>query len=804
MKNILSILVVVLAVHVVTAQKTKADKIYDSKGYAAYLELQNKEDLSKMDRKTIIRMANSSRKTGDSRGAEKLYALLIEQEDNEPLHHLYYAQALQTNGRYLEARNHYRICDEQLQDKANGKPYDQRAKLAWDACNKMAELRAIGPVDIKLEDILNSSSMDFSPTYYEGGLVFVSTRNKGEKRDRWLNDNYMDLYVANKEGGTFTKPELFADELNTELHEGPLVFTRDQKRIFFTRNDLSKGKRGKSKDGTTKLKIYTARLENGEWTDEKELPFNNPEFDFAHPALTKNETILVFASNQKGGYGGMDLYASRLVGEEWSKPVNLGARINTAGDEVFPYIHSDGTLFFASNGLSTLGGLDVFMATQVYNHPDSLWEYPFNVGSPLNSEGDDFSLIMNQDKTEGYFSSSRNTGSGNDEIYYFKIKDGLDGVAPLPAMSIDVCVYDDDSRLRLEGAKVSVKRDTEMEEEAVTSVTSEYGYTVCKLRAGDPYFIEVSREGYFNVSDYFIMPKDVDGLDEYCIGLTRDQDVVLEEEVVAEERKQYTTSDIPPVNYKYDPTLPLPSSNVTGKVLNVDYNKPLPKTSIILLNRCTGEELVMEVSDDGVFGFPLECGCEYVIKSKKNKFFGDNQVISLLDEEDCEKAIELELAMRPNFDRRGNPFLAEAGGNNSRPTTTNALNEEAIEEALNEGDVIELESIFYDYDKWNIRADAASDLRYLATMMKKYPSLEIELSSHTDSRGSASYNERLAEKRAISAKEYLVRKGIEERRIIAVGYGEKRLKNTCKICSETDHQENRRTEVLITKFDKEK
>jgi len=793
MKNVIQILLILFVSSQLFAQKPKgkAEKHYDAKGYGVYLEMKSKEDIAKMDRTSLIRMARSSRKTADSRTAEKLYAIIIEQEDNDPLFHLYYAQALQTNGRYIKARNHFRICDERLQEKANGKPYDQRAKLGWETCNKMAELRAIGEVDITNEKILNSPKLEFSPMYYKDGILFVSTRTKGEKRDRWLNDNYMDLYYsARDEEGKLAKPELFADELNSEFHEGPSVFSKDQKTIYFTRNDFHKGKRGRSKDGTTKLNIYTAELVSGEWTNEKDLTFNHPEADHAHPALTKDETILVFSSNEKGGYGGMDLYASRLVGGEWTEPVNLGSRINTIGDEVFPFIHSDGTLFFSSNGLSTLGGLDVFMATQVYNHPDSLWEYPFNVGSPLNSSYDDFGLIINKDKTEGYFSSGREGGSGLDDIYYFKIKDGLDGVAPLPAMSIDVCVYDDDSRLRLQEATVTIKRDTELDEAEVSSVTSEYGYTVCKLRAGDPYFIEVTREGYFNVSDYFIMPKDVDGLDEYCIGMTRDHSIAIAEEVLAEEvnvKKTYSTTDIPPVNYNYDPKAELPPSHVVGKVLNVDYDKPLPNASIILLNRCTGEELVMEVADNGEFGFPLECGCEYVVKSKKNKFFGDNQVISLLNEEDCDKEVVLEMAMTPNFNREGEALVVESA---------------LPEGGFKKGDVLELKSIFYDYDKWNIRPDAASDLRDLVIIMKKYPSMEIELSSHTDRRGSDSYNRELAQKRAVSAKSYLVNKGIRSNRITAVGFGEERLKNPCKICSEADHQENRRTEVLITKFDK--
>lgn len=792
MKKILHLFLFLSFTQSVFAQKSRAEKQFESKGYGVYLEMQAKEDIEKLDRPTLIRMAKSSRKIGDSRSAERLYEILIEQEDKEPLYHLYYAQALQTNGRYLEARNHFRICDEQLQEKSNGKPYDQRAKLGWEACNQIAELRSIGLVEVKNEAALNSPTLEFSPMYFQEGILFVSTRNKTERKDRWLNDNYMDLYYAKKGAdGKFETPELFADELNTELHEGPSVFSRDQKTIYFTRNDFYKGKRGKSKDGTTKLNLYMADLVSGEWTNEREFPFNKAEVDQAHPALTKDETILVFASNGKGGYGGMDLWASKLEKGAWGKPVNLGSRINTPGDEVFPFIHEDGTLFFASNGWSSLGGLDIFMATQVYNHPDSLWEFPFNVGSPINSSSDDFGLIINKDKTEGYYTSSREEGSGEDDIYHFKIKDGLDGVAPLPSMSIDVCIYDDDSRLRLANAKVSVKRDTEREELAVESITNEYGYTNCKLRAGDPYFIEVIREGYLAVSDYFVMLKDVDGLDEYCIGLTRDGTIALEEEDVVVSvdnptRKQYSTTNIPPINYTYDPSIPLPPTHVKGKVFNVEYDKPLPRTSVILLNRCTGEELVMEVADNGEFGFPLECGCEYVVKSKKNKFFGDNQVISLLTEEDCNKGIELDMSMKPNFDRLGDPFL---------------LTDKSLETSIKEGDVIELKSIFYDYDKWNIRVDAASDLKDLVIIMNKYPSMEIELSSHTDARGSGAYNRALAEKRAISAKAYLVEKGIATERIKAVGYGEDRLKNKCKLCSESDHQENRRTEVLITKIE---
>lgn len=757
------------------AQRKKADKLYANRGYRAYLELYDQKDLASLDRQTLTRMGESSRKIGDQRRAERIYRTLVGLDNPDPFDHLYYAQALQANGQYLKASEQFKICDQLLKAKARGKDYDQRARLGYETCDQLAALRAIGPVTIHTIPALNSSSLDFSPTYFGEGLVWVSTRNPSERRDRWLGDNYMDLYYAKQEADTaYAKPALFAEKLRTELHEGPCIFSKDQKIIYFTRNNLYQGKRGKSNDGTTKLNLYTAQLVDGVWTSEQELPFNNPEVDQAHPALDKSERILVFASNAKGGYGGMDLWASRLEKGKWSKPINLGGRINTPGDEVFPFIHEDGTLYFASNGWSSLGGLDVFMATQVYNQPDSLWAFPFNVGAPINSSSDDFGLIINKEKTQGYYSSSR--ANNVDNIYQFKTTSSLDGVTPLPSLKIDVCVYDDDTRLRLDQAQLTIVRDSELPVDTNTYTTNKYGYTVCHFRAGDPYFIEVDCEGYEGVSDYFIMPKNVDGIQEYCIGLTRDA-TPLEDTTKG---PYYATSAIPPVNYVYNPKEVLPPLHVKGRVLNIAYNRPLANSSVILLNRCTGEQLVMQVNDDGLFGFPLECGCEYVVKSQKNNFLEDNQVIQV-PKDACDQGINLDLELIPE-EMSDQPIFAM--------------------KTIQEGDVIELKNVFYDYDKWNIRADAVGDLNALVQLMERYPDLEIELSAHTDRRGSAKYNQVLSEKRARSARGYLMDRGIAAARVTAIGYGEERLVNTCQVCSESDHQENRRTEVLITKFAK--
>ncbi len=786
------------------AQKSaKTDKVYTANGFGKYMEL-NGEDYASMDKETLERMGVASRKTGDTRIAEKVYATLLEKGNNNPLNHLYYAQALQSNGRYLKAREHFQICDEKLQDKANGKPYDQRARLGYEACNRIAEMRALGEVSIENEIILNTSKFDFSPTYYKRGVLFVSTRNKmGNKRDRWLNDNFMDLYYAPLAAGNeLDKPINFSTDLNTDLHEGPSVFSGDEKRIYFTRNDLNKGKRGKAKDGTTKLKIYTAKYIDEKWEEIEELPFNDTEYDVCHPAISPDERMLVFAANLPGGYGGMDLWVSKLEKNTWQKPINLGAKINTEGNEVFPFIQKDGTLFYSSNGLSTLGGLDIFMATQIFNHPDSLWEYPFNLGEPINSSADDFGIIMNNSKTEGFLTSSREGGAGGDDIYRFKIKDGLDEVKPTPALPIDICVYSDETRERLSNAEIKIRRVAKIEAPTVSYVTNEYGYTSCEMRAGEQYVIDVIRYGYRDMKETFIMPNTVDGLDEFCIGLIRNPSIAIQEQptIAATNNPnkigtinaqgqiidRTTIAPLTAIVYEYNPEEPIEGPQVSGQVTNVEYNRALPRAQVFLLNRCTGEELVMEVGEDGRYAFPLECGCEYIVRGDKQRFLDDKAMISLVNEVNCQNPIVVDLGLQPDFDSN------YGEGSFSTPVLEN----------LKEGDVIELKNIYYDYDKATIRVDAARDLDDLIKLMKQYPTMEIELSSHTDIRGSNDYNEQLSDERAQTASQYLAAGGIEKNRIQAKGYGEKQLKNNCKFCTESDHQQNRRTEVRIIKLDK--
>lgn len=209
-------------------------------------------------------------------------------------------------------------------------------------------------VEVRNEAAINTEGLEFSPTFYEDGIIFISTNTAGMKKktDERLKMPAMSILRSRRApDGNLLPPEPFAAELTSIYHEGPVCFDRTAETIFFSRNALINGKVKLAKDATQKMRLYWSKKEGNTWSEPQPLPFNNNEFDDCHPAISIDGDKLFFASNRPGGFGGMDLYVSYRVGDTWSEPINLGADINTRGNEVFPFIHADNTLYFASDGL---------------------------------------------------------------------------------------------------------------------------------------------------------------------------------------------------------------------------------------------------------------------------------------------------------------------------------------------------------------------------------------------------------------------------------------------------------------------
>jgi len=252
-------------------------------------------------------------------------------------------------------------------------------------------------------------------------VVFVSDRGESPLAHQtfsWNDRAFLDLYLSQiSEDGNLQFPSKFYKGLNTKFHEGPLVFYEQDTKMIFTRNNYISKKIGKSQDGIIKLKLYQGEQQGGAWTNLNELPFNSDEYSVGHPAITKEGTTLYFASDMPGGLGGTDIYRTTKKDGKWGTPVNLGKTVNGEGNEMFPFVSADGRLYYASNGKGGLGGLDIFQTM----YSDGEIAAIKNLGYPINTNKDDFGIILDDRRKSGYFSSNREGGTGDDDIYYLLI-----------------------------------------------------------------------------------------------------------------------------------------------------------------------------------------------------------------------------------------------------------------------------------------------------------------------------------------------------------------------------------------------
>ncbi len=466
-------------------------------------------------KEALTKLGFSYRKLQDSRNAERIYADIIEGfgKDAESEIYLYYAQALANNGKYKESQKMYsRYGQEQTTDMRGRKftvAYMDNSRFYQDSSTyKVDYLYA-----------LNSRQSDFSPMYYKNGLVFVSARDEGGAIKRVFMQNqtpFLDLFmfpdtsqlrkdniVAAKNTGavgggstTFStsekidalagedkalsKIEQFSKTLNSKYHEGPVTFFKDYKKLVFTRNNYSKGRSRTGSDGVTKLKLYMAAENGKHWGNVKELPFNSDDYSCGHPALSPDDTKLYFVSDMPGGFGGTDIYVVEYRDGNWSSPVNLGREINTEGNEMFPFMDTNGNMYFSSDGHEGLGGLDVFYVEMRDGIPLSDIQ---NLGTPINSEKDDFGFITDGRRSSGYFSSNRKRGYGDDNIYSFRHG----------CRQLNVLVYDSETKQPLENVDVRLVKNGVNKELFVTA--SDGKVSVC-LEAGTDFEFKALKEGY--------------------------------------------------------------------------------------------------------------------------------------------------------------------------------------------------------------------------------------------------------------------------------------------------------------------
>lgn len=394
----------------------KADKAFETGRYFeaidlykyAYAKARDKEQKAEI----VFMTAECYRLIQDNRQSEIWYNKAIKRRYPNPIAILYLADALRANGNYEEAQVEYKNYIELVPD-------DNRASKGLESCQLALEWME-NPTRYKVVNMLyfNSKQSDYGPAYAKDDysqVVFTSSREgaTGNKISNVTGEYYSDIFKTRVDRkGNWSEPVPLGEEVNTEFDEGAMATNIKCNTMYFTsfRED---------QDANMVCKIFTSNKEGIDWGKSEALNIMADSITIGHPAISPDELTLLFSANMRGGKGKKDLWKVTRASKnaDWGTAVNMGEQINTEGDEVFPYIHSDGTLYFASNGHPGMGGLDLFMATP---QNDGSWTIE-NMKVPLNSPADDFGIIFEAEKERGYLSSNRPGGRGGDDIYQFSL-----------------------------------------------------------------------------------------------------------------------------------------------------------------------------------------------------------------------------------------------------------------------------------------------------------------------------------------------------------------------------------------------
>jgi outer membrane protein OmpA-like peptidoglycan-associated protein len=614
-------------------------------------------------------------------------------------------------------------------------------------------------------DNLNSKSIEFSPVYYQGGIVYVVAREKNRFIDPKTGEAYFDLMYADVgPDGTVGKAVSFSPNIRTQYHEGPCTFNANGTELFFTRSNLSGGTGIDDGTGEVQLKIYQSTKGPEDWEDVRALPFSSDQYSVAHPSLSGDGMYMVFSSNMPGGMGGMDLYITDRMAGEWSTPVNLGSIVNSKGNDVFPFWHPNGNLFFASDGRGGEGGLDLYASAWM---GETQFSGVQHLDAPFNSVRDDVSILVSDDGTSGYIASDRKPTQGKDDLYAWSSQQSIFCTTLAPMELIHELTVRNEEMQGIENAYVwlipmTQEGPTDHKEyfstELVPKSGSEgsfylkwsVGDTLSKATA-DAITSSIGRASLFSAPKAtYVLVVQHDGYVPYVEVFPQDvlpADVVLKK-IAAPSTKCFNTQFV--------------VYNEIGDVL-------LNGAAVTLDGSCVkGIKLYTDDNGKAMHCIPENCSVKVTIEQEG---YAPHAFTFTSEEEELWSV-----------------YLKSSEGLTAPPAP------------IASGTVIVLDNIYYDFNKSEIRKGEAGELIALANQLKKYPDLKIELTSHTDTRGTSEYNMELSQRRSESSKSYLVLLGINASRILTKAAGESQPRNKCLDgvpCSEAEHQFNRRTEVKI-------
>lgn len=451
----------------------------------AYSRVKN----NKIEKNRITyQLAECYRLTNEPKRSEAYYKRLVraKYDRTEPSVLLKLADAQRNNGKYEDALENYKLYLER-------EPGDALGQVGLESCELALEWEE-NPSNFEILKLrrMNSREDDFSPAYSEptsNAIIFTSSRegSTGKKEDEWTGMSFTDLfYTRQDKKGDWSNP-VPVDEseiVNTEANEGQPAFNENFSQMYFTRC-------GKDNVTINGCNIYVARKAGRSWGEPTPVELGGDSTSvFGHPAVSPDESFLIFSSPKTGGAGGKDLWivSKKDGGGSFSTPRNLGNVINTPGDEVFPTMRGDSVLYFASNGHPGMGGLDIFKSVRL---EDDTWSEPVNLRPPMNTFYDDFGITWHPDGLDqGFFSSNRRGGRGGDDLWFFN--------NPPKLYSVQGKVIDNAILQPVEAAEVIL---VSSDGNTVTTTTNSVGYyefTDDQVKANTTFEITVAKDDFFN------------------------------------------------------------------------------------------------------------------------------------------------------------------------------------------------------------------------------------------------------------------------------------------------------------------
>ena len=500
MKKILTLLIITLiSFSPIIGQNNltkKADKLFDRlefvKAADEYLKIANKDS---EDYYVISQLAESYYNIFNPIEAEKWYSKIVDSSSDAEVIYKY-AQMLKANGKYKES-------NVWMNKFADMRPYDNRSTAFKKDPNYLTKIINKGKrFNVQNLDI-NSEYSDFGGVLFEDNIYITSARNDKGRKYGWNNEPFLDIYKFDVDQGSYLNEQILEDVINTKYHEGMVAFSPDGETMYFTRESLFDKSYYKDSlnynqmgvihlyKATRCIKKHITWKDNGkckfshEWSNATRLEINSPNYSIKNPSLSCDGEIIYFSSDMPGGYGNFDIYKGEIdsIGNI-SNVKNLGQKINTEGQEMFPHVCCDNILYFSSDGHLGLGGMDVFYTKPV----DGKWTAPRNVGIPVNSNADDFAFILAENCEDGFVSSNRSGGKGSDDVYAVK------KLLPLCDILLTTNILDSKTKEPISFATTSISDNTGIVDN--TKMTSEKGLAEFMIECEDKIQLTVSKTGY--------------------------------------------------------------------------------------------------------------------------------------------------------------------------------------------------------------------------------------------------------------------------------------------------------------------